>query len=121
MITETYTIYKPTLIPNLIFVRQTDCELFEQALNDMLKTTDWKSEWREATQLIYTQQGYFHTMHNLLEDPDFVAKFNDDVSPTISNLLYLSEYATDQILENENVDKDNTYYPVLCFLAFIYK
>lgn len=120
MIIDTDTTYRPTLIPNLIFDEKEYCEKFEQALDDMLKTGDWKKEWAEATKLIYTRGSYFHNVINLLEYPDFVSKFDEDISPNIYNLLYLSEYATGQILENENVDRDNTYYPVLCFLASKY-
>lgn len=69
---------------------------------------------------IYSQKGYFNTVINLLEDPSYVDRFNDNVSPIISNLLWLSENAIEIITENESVDSDNTYYPVLCFLASKY-
>lgn len=120
MITDRYETYRPSAIPNLVFDDKKSCLEFEAALRDLLGNAGWRSEWKRVTKLIYSKSGYFNTVINLLEDPSYVAKFNNDVSPIISNLLWLSENAVEIITENESVDLDNTYYPVLCFLAYKY-
>lgn len=121
MLENTYTTYRPTLIPSLVFIRKEDCEIFERALNDMLESEDWKSEWFEITYLIYKQERSFSGIMNYLKFPRIASNFEGESSPTIGNLLRLATYAVKQTLDNENVEEDNIYYPVLCFLAFVYK
>lgn len=120
MIIDKCETYKPSAIPNLVFDDKKSCLEFEAALRDLLGNSGWRSEWKRVTKLVYSRNGYFNTVINMLKDPSYVSKFNDDVSPIISNLLWLSENAIEIITENGSVDSDNTYYPVLCFLASKY-
>lgn len=119
MLIRHYETYSPDLIQSLVFDNKDDCVAFEEALKDLLEK-DWKKEWKEATGLIYTQGGYFGTSIDLLADNNYISKFNDEVSPMISNVLYLSENSVEFIGETDSVDSNNTYYPVFCFLRFKY-
>lgn len=120
MITSTHSMYQPSLIPSLIFYEKEKCEEFEQALNKLLETKDWKSEWRKVTKFQYTEPGYFDTEINLFDNPMYASKFREDNAPLINNLLSLSKNASDVNTGNKFIDFGNTYYPVLCFLASNY-